>query len=97
MINEQIFENRFAYIPELIRMGANIQIDDHIVIIRGVGNLQGTSVMASDLRSGAALVLAGLSAQKQTLIDRIYHIDRGYEELENKLTGLNASIKRIKS
>ncbi len=95
VINETIFENRFGYVPELKRMGADIQIDDHIVIIRGVDHLQGATVMASDLRSGAALVLAALGAKKETLIDRIYHIDRGYEGLENKLTKLGAKIKRL--
>ncbi len=97
VINESIFENRFAYVPELIRMGADIEIDDHIIIIRGVAGLTGTKVMASDLRGGAALVLAALSADKETTIDRIYHIDRGYEDLEQKLHKLGANIQRIKS
>lgn len=97
VINESIFENRFAYVPELIRMGADIEIDDHIIIIRGVAGLTGTKVMASDLRGGAALVLAALSADKETTIDRIYHIDRGYENLEQKLHKLGANIQRIKS
>ncbi len=97
VINETVFENRFAYVPELQRMGADIQVDDHIVVIKGEGALEGTAVMASDLRSGAALVLAGLIAKNETIVDRIYHIDRGYEGFENKLVKLGASIERIKS
>ncbi|MBU1078494.1 MAG: UDP-N-acetylglucosamine 1-carboxyvinyltransferase [Spirochaetes bacterium] len=97
VINETIFENRFAYIPELIRMGAEIEIDDHMVIIKGGSRLNGTKVMASDLRGGAALVLAGLIAKNETIVDRIYHIDRGYENMEDKLQKLGADIKRIKS
>ena len=96
VINETIFENRFAYIPELIRMGANIEVDDHIVIIKGVKSLIGADVMASDLRGGAALTLAGLAANKETIVHRIYHIDRGYESLETKLGNAGANIKRIK-
>ncbi len=97
VINETIFENRFAYIPELIRMGANIETDDHMIIIKGGNKLTGAKVMASDLRGGASLVIAGLSAKKKTVIYRIYHIDRGYEKLEHKFTQLGANIKRIKS
>ena len=96
VVNEKIFENRFTHIPELIRMGANIELNDNIIIIKGVKNLYGAPVMASDLRGGAALVLAALSAKNETIIDRIYHIDRGYEKIENKLTKLGAYIKRIK-
>lgn len=96
VINETIFENRFAYIPELVRMGAEIEVDEHIIIIKGGKKLIGANVMASDLRGGAALVLAGLAAKKQTIIDRIYHIDRGYEHFEDKLIFLNADIKRVK-
>jgi len=96
VVNETIFENRFTHIPELIRMGANIELNDNIIIIKGVKNLYGAPVMASDLRGGAALVLAALSAKNETIIDRIYHIDRGYEKIENKLTKLGAYIKRIK-
>ena len=96
VINETIFENRFAYIPELIRMGAQIEVDDHIVIIKGTKSLIGADVMASDLRGGAALTLAGLAANKETIVHRIYHIDRGYENLETKLGKAGANIKRIK-
>jgi len=97
VINESIFENRFSYVAELQRMGADIQVDDHIAVIKGPSRLEGTSVMASDLRSGAALVLAGLIAKNRTIVDRIYHIDRGYENFENKLSALGADIKRVKS
>lgn len=96
VINETIFENRFAYIPELLRMGANIEIDDRMLIIKGIKHLQGTEVMASDLRGGASLVLAGLRAENRTIVDRIYHIDRGYEQFEHKLQKLGAKIERIK-
>lgn len=96
VINETIFENRFTHIPELIRMGADIEIDEHIAIIRGKKRLSGAPVMASDLRGGAALVLAGLAAKGETIVDRVYHIDRGYERLEYKLQKLGAHIERIK-
>ncbi len=96
VINESIFENRFAYIPELMRMGADIEIDEHIIIFKGGKKLIGANVMASDLRGGAALVLAGLIAKGKTIIDRIYHIDRGYEKLETKLNFLGADIQRVK-
>ncbi len=95
VINETIFENRFTHIPELIRMGANIEIDEHIAIIRGVKKLYGAPIMASDLRGGAALVLAGLVAKGETTVNRVYHIDRGYENIENKLKNLGAKIERI--
>lgn len=97
VINETIFENRFAYIPELVRMGADINVDEHIIIIKGGKKLFGASVMASDLRGGAALVLAALAAGNQTVIERIYHIDRGYDRFEHKLNFLNADIKRVKA
>ncbi len=97
VIHETIFENRFAYVPELKRMGADIQLDDNVAVIKGPAMLEGTNVMASDIRSGAALVLAALIAKNETVVDRIYHIDRGYEGFENKLLKLGASIKRIKS
>ena len=96
VINETIFENRFMHVSELNRMGANIQYDEHLAIIEGVKNLTGAPVMASDLRAGAALVLAGMSASGVTIVHRIYHIDRGYENFENKLTKLGAKIERIK-
>ena len=95
VVNETVFENRFMHIPELNRMGANIHHDEHLAIISGVTRLTGAPVMASDLRAGAALVLAGLAARGETVVDRIYHIDRGYEGFERKLSALGADITRI--
>jgi len=95
VINETIFENRFTHIPEITRMGADIEIDEHIAIIRGKKRLYGAPVMASDLRGGAALVLAGLAAKGETTINRVYHIDRGYEKIENKFKKLGAKIERV--
>lgn len=96
IIEETIFENRFNHIPELIRMGADIFIDNDSANISGVEKLTGAQVMASDLRAGAALVLAGLFAQGETVVRRIYHIDRGYEEFDDKLRKLGAEIVREK-
>lgn len=95
-ITETIFENRFMHVAELQRMGANIHINDAVVIINGVSKLSGAQVMATDLRASAALVLAGLVAEGQTEISRIYHLDRGYENLERKLSSLGANIRRVK-
>ncbi|WP_392560929.1 UDP-N-acetylglucosamine 1-carboxyvinyltransferase [Orbus sturtevantii] len=97
IIKETIFENRFMHIPELIRMGAKAEIEGHTLITTGVEQLTGTEVMATDLRASASLVLAGCIAKGTTFIDRIYHIDRGYEMIEEKLRGLGARIDRIKS
>jgi UDP-N-acetylglucosamine 1-carboxyvinyltransferase len=97
VINETIFENRFMHILELNRMGAEITHDEHLAIVNGHRSLNGAPVMASDLRAGAALVLAGLAAKGRTIIDRIYHIDRGYERFEEKLGRLGADIERIRS
>ena len=96
-ITETIFENRFMHVPELKRLGANITINEKEVLIRGVEKLSGAPVMVSDLRAGAALVLAGLAAEGQTIVSRIYHLDRGYDMLEKKLKKLGANIKRIKN
>lgn len=96
VLNETIFENRYMHIPELNRMGSDINYDEHLAIIKGVKSLNGAPVMSSDLRAGAALVIAGLAAKGETVVDRIYHIDRGYENLEEKLQGLGAKIKRIR-
>jgi UDP-N-acetylglucosamine 1-carboxyvinyltransferase len=93
-VTETIFENRFMHAAELARMGAQIATDGSIAIIRGVESYQGAPVMASDLRASAALVLAGLAASGRTEVSRIYHLDRGYERLESKLTGLGARIER---
>ncbi|MDR0724366.1 MAG: UDP-N-acetylglucosamine 1-carboxyvinyltransferase, partial [Endomicrobium sp.] len=95
-IIETIFENRFMHVPELQRFGANITINGKEVVVKGVKNLSGAPVMVSDLRAGAALVLAGLTACGKTTVSRIYHLDRGYDKLEKKLKKLGANIKRIK-
>ncbi|MFI8127065.1 UDP-N-acetylglucosamine 1-carboxyvinyltransferase [Acinetobacter sp. ABJ-A23_2] len=94
-ISETIFENRFMHVPELSRMGANIQVEGHDAVVTGVEKLQAAPVMATDLRASFSLVLAALVAEGDTLIDRIYHIDRGYEHVEEKLQGLGARIKRV--
>ncbi|MFZ3191743.1 MAG: UDP-N-acetylglucosamine 1-carboxyvinyltransferase [Moraxellaceae bacterium] len=96
-IIETIFENRFMHVPELARMGANIQVDGHTAIVTGVAKLQAAPVMATDLRASMSLVLAALVADGETRIDRIYHIDRGYERVEEKLRGLGAKIQRVKA
>lgn len=97
VINETIFENRFMHVPELNRMGANIEVDGHTAVVRGVERLEGAPVMATDLRASMSLVLAALAADGETLIDRIYHIDRGYERVEEKLSLLGATIRRVKA
>jgi UDP-N-acetylglucosamine 1-carboxyvinyltransferase len=95
LITETIFENRFLHALELLRMGADIAIDGRRAVVRGKTPLSGAKVQASDLRASASLVLAGLAAQGETLIDRVYHIDRGYERIEEKLMRLGAKIKRV--
>ena len=95
VIKETIFENRFMHVHELQRLGADIQVDGHTAIVRGVERLTGAPVMATDLRASACLILAGLVAQGETSIDRIYHLDRGYENIEEKLRGLGADIRRV--
>ena len=95
VIRETIFENRFMHAVELIRLGAKIAIDGNTAIVTGNGPLQGATVMATDLRASASLVIAGLVAQGETLIERIYHLDRGYEKLEQKLGALGAKVKRV--
>ncbi|MBL8404183.1 MAG: UDP-N-acetylglucosamine 1-carboxyvinyltransferase [Dechloromonas sp.] len=94
-IRETIFENRFMHVNELMRLGANIQIEGNNAIVRGVERLEGATVMATDLRASASLVIAALVADGETLIDRIYHLDRGYERIEEKLAKLGASVKRV--
>ena len=96
-IKENIFENRYMHVPELKRMGANININDRTAIINGPSKLTGAQVMATDLRASVSLVLAALVADKRTIINRIYHLDRGYEFLEKKLKNCKANIKRISS
>ena len=95
MITETIFENRFMHVPELSRMGADITVHNSTALVRGVSNLKGAPVMATDLRASVSLVLAGLVADGVTKISRIYHLDRGYEDLVGKLVGCGAHIKRI--
>ncbi len=95
-VTETIFENRFMHVNELVRLGANIQIDGKVSVVEGVPNLSGATVMATDLRASASLVIAGLVAQGETRVDRIYHLDRGYDQMEAKLRGLGADIERLK-
>ena len=94
-VSETIFENRFMHVPELQRMGADIRIEGNVAICRGVERLTAAPVMATDLRASAGLVLAGLVASGETLVDRIYHLDRGYDNIESKLLALGANIRRI--
>ena len=95
VINETIFENRFMHVNELLRLGADIRVDGHTAVVRGVDKLSGAPVMATDLRASASLILAGLVADGETIIDRIYHLDRGYENIEAKLSALGAGIRRV--
>ena len=97
VITESIFENRFQHAAELQRMGASIKLEGHTAIITGKETLTGAPVMATDLRASAALVVAGLAAQGQTTVDRVYHLDRGYERIEEKLGQLGGRITRIKA
>ena len=93
-IVENIFENRFMHVPELVRMGARISLHGNRAVVRGKTVLSGADVMASDLRASASLVVAALAAEGQTVIDRVYHIDRGYEKIEEKLAAVGATIQR---
>ena len=93
-IRETIFENRFMHIQELVRLGADIRLDAHTAFVKGKSFLQGAPVTATDLRASACLILAGLAAKGETLVHRIYHLDRGYEHLEKKLSDLGANIKK---
>lgn len=94
-VTETIFENRFMHVQEMQRLGANIDIDGNTALVKGVAQLEGATVMATDLRASASLVLAGLVAKGQTVIERIYHLDRGYENLEEKFNALGANVKRV--
>ncbi len=94
VITESVFAGRFLHVPELRRMGAAIAVDGHRAVVKGLGRLTGAPVMASDLRASAALLLAGLAAEGETRISRIYHLERGYERIEDKLQGLGASVRR---
>ena len=97
VIAETIFENRYMHVQELLRLGAHIDIDGHTAVVRGVAKLSGATVMATDLRASASLVIAGLAAEGQTVVERIYHLDRGYERMEHKLKLLGANIERLSS
>ncbi len=94
-VTETIFENRFMHVNEMLRLGANVQIEGKVALIEGVEKLSGAAVMATDLRASASLVIAGLVAEGETVVDRIYHLDRGYDRMEIKLRGLGADIERI--
>ena len=96
-ITETVFENRFMHVHEMNRMGASMQVQGNTVIVNGVARLKGAPVMATDLRASASLVIAGLVSDNETLIDRIYHIDRGYECIEEKMQSLGAIIRRVPS
>jgi UDP-N-acetylglucosamine 1-carboxyvinyltransferase len=95
-VTETIFENRFMHVNELVRLGAKIQIEGKVALVEGVSNLSGATVMATDLRASASLVIAGLVAEGETLVDRIYHLDRGYDKMEAKLRAIGADIERVK-
>ena len=94
MITETIFENRFMHVPELARMGANVNVHGASAMVRGVENLAGAEVMATDLRASSSLVLAALAANGETIIRRVYHLDRGYEQIQEKLSACGAIIER---
>jgi UDP-N-acetylglucosamine 1-carboxyvinyltransferase len=96
LITETIFENRFMHVQELRRMGADIEVEGSAAVVKGVPRLDGATVMATDLRASASLVIAGLLARGQTLVDRVYHLDRGYETIEEKLSQLGANIRRTR-
>jgi UDP-N-acetylglucosamine 1-carboxyvinyltransferase len=94
VITETVFENRFMHVPELIRLGADIRLSGRAAHVRGVGRLSGAPVMATDLRASASLIIAALAAEGETVVNRVYHIDRGYERIEAKLASLGAAIRR---
>ena len=94
VVKEKIFENRFMHVPELARMGADVRIDGDTATVRGVDRLKGAQVMATDLRASVSLVLAGLAAEGETLVGRVYHLDRGFDRLEEKLSAVGADIAR---
>jgi len=95
LVRENIFENRFMHVQELVRMGANIKVDASTATVRGPARLTSAAVMCSDLRASASLVLAALVAEGETIVDRVYHMDRGYERIEEKLIGVGAQIQRL--
>jgi UDP-N-acetylglucosamine 1-carboxyvinyltransferase len=95
VIEDTVYLDRFTHVPELARMGASIELKGNVAVVRGVERLYGAQVMATDLRASASLVLAALAAQGETVIDRVYHLDRGYEVLEKKLAAVGAQIQRV--
>jgi UDP-N-acetylglucosamine 1-carboxyvinyltransferase len=95
LVRENIFENRFMHVQELVRMGANIKVEGNSATVRGRSRLSAAAVMCSDLRASASLVLAALVAEGETIIDRVYHMDRGYERIDEKLRGVGAQIQRL--
>jgi UDP-N-acetylglucosamine 1-carboxyvinyltransferase len=96
VISENIFENRFMHVAELLRFGADVVVEGNAATVKGVKKLSGAPVMATDLRASASLILAGLAANNTTEVSRIYHLDRGYERIEEKLRSLGADIERVK-
>jgi UDP-N-acetylglucosamine 1-carboxyvinyltransferase len=96
VLEEKIFENRFMHAPELIRMGAKIDVQGGLATVTGVDHLKGAPVMATDLRASVSLILAGLAAEGETIVNRVYHLDRGYEQVVRKFSGVGAQIERIK-
>ncbi|NBT32831.1 MAG: UDP-N-acetylglucosamine 1-carboxyvinyltransferase, partial [Rhodobacteraceae bacterium] len=96
VLEEKIFENRFMHAPELVRMGANIEVHGGTATVTGVDRLKGAPVMATDLRASVSLILAGLAAEGETRVNRVYHLDRGYEHVEEKLGAVGAQIERVK-
>jgi UDP-N-acetylglucosamine 1-carboxyvinyltransferase len=97
VLEERIFENRFMHAPELVRMGAHIEVHGGTATVRGVDRLKGAPVMATDLRASVSLILAGLAAEGETIVNRVYHLDRGYERVEEKLSNLGAKIERVQA
>ncbi len=95
VIRETIFENRFMHVPELARLGADIKVNGDVAVVRGVEKLKGAPVMATDLRASVSLVLAGLVAEGETIVNRVYHLDRGFDRLEEKLGRVGADIARV--
>ena len=95
LVTETVFENRFMHVQELRRLGADIEVDGNTAVVKGVTHLDGATVMATDLRASASLVLAGLIARGRTTVERVYHLDRGYERIEEKLSRLGARIRRV--
>jgi len=95
VLEEKIFENRFMHAPELVRMGADIDVQGGVATVRGVDRLKGAPVMATDLRASVSLILSGLAAEGETIVNRVYHLDRGYENVEDKLSAVGADIERV--